>query len=109
MAQQIPENLQKIINDRAEAWIFAEEPDRAATQELPALTGDDFIDNIMVEHSQFITLLEQARTRLDAFLDGDSTLGAISRLRDEISKALPATMPTELGRQVAVRLAGGGK
>jgi len=79
--------------------------DNAATQELPALTGDGFIDHIMVEHSQFITLLEQARTRLDSFLDGESTLGAISRLRDEISKALPATMPTPIGRQ----LVGGGK
>ena len=80
-------------------------PDNTATQELPALTGDGFIDHIMVEHSQFITLLEQVRTRLDNFLAGETTLGAISRLRDEVNKALPATMPTPMGRQ----LVGGGK
>lgn len=79
-------------------------PDNAATQELPALTGDGFIDHIMVEHSQFLTLLEQARTRLATFLDGETTLGAIQRLHDDINKALPATMPTP-----AARLIGGGK
>lgn len=96
MAKQIPENLQKIINDRADAWINAPELDDAATQELPALTGDDFIDHIMVEHSQFTTLLEQISARLSSFLDGETTLGAVRRLRDEINKALPAAMPTQL-------------
>lgn len=67
-----------------------------STQDLPALTGDDFIDHIMVEHSQFITLLEQVSARLSSFLDGETTLGAVRRLRDEINKALPAAMSTQL-------------
>lgn len=70
------------------------------TQTLPALTGDGFIDHIMVEHSQFLTLLENTRSRLGTFLEGETTLGAIQRLYDDINKALPATMPTGAMRRL---------
>lgn len=63
---------------------------------IDALDGADFIEHILVEHGQFLTLLDATRQRLQAFLDGDTTLGAIERLTDEITKALPATAPTVL-------------
>lgn len=59
-----------------------------------AVDADIFIDHVLAEHSQFLDLLESTRLRVQAFLDGDTTIGALARLVEDIAQALPATIPT---------------
>lgn len=51
----------------------------------------DFGAHVLLTNERQTALLEQARATIEAFISGETTMGALSRLADAINDALPAT------------------
>lgn len=51
----------------------------------------DFGAYVLLTNERSMAMLEQARATIESFINGESTMGALSRLADAINDTLPAT------------------